>query len=92
MPKEVYQAIPVDKRPKLQHTNTVLVTVDGTKVKAVGKILLPIQIGDIQVIEEFALSNLVTECIVGMPLLKSAGFQLDLKNNHQYWYRVHSCI
>ena len=41
---------------------------------------MPIQIGDIHVIEEFALSNLVTECIVGMPLLKSAGFQLDLKN------------
>lgn len=80
MSKQVYDSIPEGFKPKIQHSDTVLVTVDGTKVTSKGKILLPIQVGSIQVIEEFIISDSVTECILGMPILKSAGFQLDLKN------------
>lgn len=80
MPESVFNTIPKRFKPPLKHTDTVIVAVDGSKTTSVGKIYLPLQIGNTQIVEEFTISDAVNECILGMPVLKTAGFKLDLEN------------
>ena len=68
-------------RPQLNYTNTKLLGIDGRRMKASGKVLMPIQVGDTELIEEFIVSDVVSECILGMlSFVRSAEFRVDLSN------------
>ena len=51
MPVQVYESIPINVQPQIQHSDTVLITVDGTRVTSNGKVLIPTQLSDIEVVD-----------------------------------------
>ncbi len=76
--QQVYEAIPIQVRPKLKAIDIQITLADGSIQPCQGKISLPLQIGPTQYSVEFLVGNWSDEAILGMEELKKNEYDIVL--------------